>query len=130
MSLQRTRMSADRTLMSVMRTSLSLISFGFTIFQFFKQMEETKVLTSSRASARNFGLTLLTLGAGMLVFGIIYHLLFMRELRRRRNQLVADGLIHGESGFPASLSVIIAVLLLLVGLLAVVSIAFKFGPFQ
>jgi putative membrane protein len=130
MSFQRTRMSADRTLMSVMRTSLSLISFGFTIFQFFKQMEETKVLTSSRASARNFGLTLLTLGAGMLVFGIIYHLLFMRELRRRRNQLVADGLIHGESGFPASLSVIIAVLLLLVGLLAVMSIAFKFGPFQ
>jgi putative membrane protein len=130
MSFQRTRMSADRTLMSVIRTSLSLISFGFTIFQFFKHLEETKVLTSTRYSARNFGLTLLTLGAGMLAFGIIYHLLFMRELRRRRNQLVADGLIHGESGFPASLSVIIAVLLLLVGLLAVTSIAFKFGPFQ
>jgi putative membrane protein len=130
MSFQRTRMSADRTLMSVMRTSLSLISFGFTIFQFFKHLEETKVLTSARPSARNFGLTLLTLGAGMLAFGIIYHLLFMRELRRERNQLVAEGLVHGESAFPASLSVIIALLLLLVGLLAVTSIAFKFGPFQ
>lgn len=130
MSFQRTRMSADRTLMSVMRTSLSLISFGFTIFQFFKQLEETKLLTSTRPSARNFGLTLLTLGAGMLAFGIIYHLLFMRELRRQRNQLTAEGLIHGESGFPASLSVIVAVLLLFVGLLAAASIAFKFGPFQ
>ena len=29
-------MSADRTLMSIIRTSLSLISFGFTIFQFFR----------------------------------------------------------------------------------------------
>lgn len=130
MSFQRTRMSADRTLMSVMRTSLSLISFGFTIFQFFKHLEEAKVLTSARPSARNFGLTLLTLGAGMLAFGIIYHLSFMRELRRERNQLVAEGLVHGDSGFPASLSVIIAVLLLLVGLLAVTSIAFRFGPFQ
>ena len=123
-------MSADRTLMSVMRTSLSLISFGFTIFQFFKQLEETKVLTGTRSSARNFGLTLLTLGAGMLAFGIIYHLLFMRELRRERSQLMADGLVHGESAFPASLSVIVAVLLLVVGLLAVASIAFNFGPFR
>jgi putative membrane protein len=130
MSFQRTRMSADRTLMSVMRTSLSLISFGFTIFQFFKHMEEAEQITSVHHSARNFGLTLLTLGAGMLAFGIIYHLLFMRELRRERNQLVAEGLVHGDSGFPASLSVIIAVLLLLVGVFAVTSIAFKFGPFQ
>ena len=43
---------------------------------------------------------------------------------------MAEGLVHGESGFPASLSVIVAVLLLLVGLLAVTSIAFNFGPFQ
>lgn len=130
MSFQRTRMSADRTLMSIMRTSLSLISFGFTIFQFFKHLEETKLLTSTRPSARNFGLTLLVLGAGMLTFGIIYHLFFMRELRRERDQLAAEGLVHADSGFPASLSVIIAVLLLLVGVLAVTSIAFKFGPFQ
>src|SRR6187431_799441 len=81
MSFQRTRMSADRTLMSVMRTSLSLISFGFTIFQFFKHMEETKLLTSARYSARNFGLALLVLGAAILALGIVYHLAFMRQLR-------------------------------------------------
>ena len=52
------------------------------------------------------------------------------QLRSRLNRLVADGLVHGDSGFPASLSVIIAVLLLLVGVLAVTSIAFKLGPFQ
>ena len=130
MSFQRTRLSADRTLMSVMRTSLSLISFGFTIFQFFKHLEEAEQLTSVHHAARNFGLALLVLGAGMLAVGIVYHLVFMRQLRRQRNELMAEGLVHGESGFPASLSVIVAVLLLLVGLLAVTSIAFKFGPFQ
>ena len=130
MSFQRTRMSADRTLMSVMRTSLSLISFGFTIFQFFKHLEDAKLLTSTRPAARNFGLALLVLGAGILAVGIVYHLVFMRQLRRERNELMAEGLVHGDSGFPASLSVIVAVLLLLVGLLAVTSIAFNFGPFQ
>jgi putative membrane protein len=130
MSFQRTRMSADRTLMAVIRTSLSLISFGFTIVQLFKQMEEAKLLTSAHPSARNFGLTLLTLGAGMLAIGIIYHLLFMRELRHERAVLMAEGLVHGDSEFPASLSVIIAVLLLLLGLGAVASIALKAGPFQ
>ena len=130
MSFQRTRMSADRTLMSVMRTSLSLISFGFTIFQFFKHMEETKLLSSGGSAPRNFGLALLVLGAAILALGIVYHLAFMRQLRQLRKQLVAEGLVHGDSAFPASLSVIIAVLLLLVGLLAVTSIAFKFGPFQ
>src|SRR5438874_3880461 len=79
MSFQRTRLSADRTLMSVIRTSLSLISFGFTIFQFFKHLDEAKVISSARPAARNFGLALLVLGAGMLVLGIVYHLLFMRE---------------------------------------------------
>src|SRR4051812_48161145 len=80
LSFQRTRMSADRTLMSVIRTALSLISFGFTIFQFFKHLEQAKVLESTAPAARNFGGTLVLLGVGMLAVGILYHLLFMRGL--------------------------------------------------
>lgn len=129
MSFQRTRMSADRTLMAVIRTSLSLISFGFTIFQFFKHLEDASLLRGGQYGARNFGFALLVLGAGMLCFGIVYHLAFMRELRRQRIALKSDGLIHGESQFPASLTLIVAVLLLVVGVLAVASIAFKVGPF-
>jgi len=130
MSFQRTRMSADRTLMSVIRTSLSLISFGFTIFQFFKHLEDTKLLSSAERAPRNFGLALLVLGAGMLAVGIVYHLLFMRELRSQRTELMTEGLVHGESTFPVSLTLIVAVLLLLVGVLEVAAIVFRFGPFQ
>ena len=40
-----------------------------------------------------------------------------------------DGLIHGETVFPVSLTLITAFLLLLVGIAAIVSMAFQVGPF-
>ena len=128
MSFQRTRMSADRTLMSVIRTSLSLLGFGFTIYQVFQKAHEAQILKSSTAP-RHFGETLVFLGIGMLLLGIGYHLAFMRELRREREQLKLDGLIHAESRFPTSLTLIVAVLLLIVGLLAIASMVYDVGPF-
>ena len=130
MSFQRTRMSADRTLMSVMRTALSLIGFGFTVYQFFEKLQKAGTLASSGSHApRNFGVTLVWLGIGMLTLGIVYHVQFMRGLRHERRTMRAEGLIHGESGFPISLTLVTAVLLLALGLAVVFSIAFRVGPF-
>ena len=128
MSFQRTRLSADRTLMSVMRTSLSLISFGFTINQVFQKLHESQVVKSA-AAARNFGLALVLIGTLMLLLGIVYHLQFMTGLRHERAQMKADGLIHGESAFPVSLTLIVAVALLAIGLFAIASMVFNIGPF-
>jgi inner membrane protein YidH len=128
MSFQRTRMSADRTLMSVMRTSLSLIGFGFTIFQFFQKLKESDVLKSAHA-ARNFGTALVWLGIAMLVLGIAYHVSFMLGLRKTRDEMIRDGLIHGQSHFPVSLTLIVAMLLLLIGFFAIASMVFEAGPF-
>ena len=119
MAFQRTRMSADRTLMSVMRTALSLIGFGFTIFQFFQKMRDADVLQRVNAP-RNFGMALVVIGIAMLALGILYHIQFMTSLRKTREEMRAEGLIHGESVFPASLSLITAILLLLVGIAAVI----------
>ena len=130
MSFQRTRMSADRTLMSVIRTSLALISFGFTIFQFFQHLREANAISGGGRAAHHFGLSLVLLGVVMLALGILYHLAFMVGLRRERRAMAEEGLIHAESTFPASLTLIVAVLLLLIGLLAIASIAFKLGPFS
>lgn len=130
MSFQRTRMSADRTLMSVIRTSLSLISFGFTIFQFFQKMRESNVLPTGGAhAARNFGLTLVALGIAMLVLGIVYHMQFMLELRRTRTEMAVDGLIHGQSRFPHSFTLVTALILLAVGVGTIVSMVYSIGPF-
>ena len=129
MSFQRTRMSADRTLMSVIRTSLSLISFGFTIYQFFNKLKDSGLLKGVAAS-RNFGVSLLLLGIGMLVLGIIYHVLFMLGLRRMRAVMKADALMHAESGFPVSLVLIVAVILLLIGIAGAFSMIGHVGPFE
>ena len=128
MSFQRTRMAADRTLMAVIRTSLSLIGFGFTIFQVFQKLYDAQILKRAQAP-RNFGQALVLLGIMALVFGIVYHVRFMLELRRERARMKADGLVHGESRFPVSQTLIIAVLLLMLGLFAMVSMVFNIGPF-
>jgi putative membrane protein len=128
MSFQRTRMSADRTLMSVIRTSLSLIGFGFTIFQVFQKAHDAGMLKSSNA-AHNFGIALVLLGVAVLVVGIGYHVAFMYGLRKEREQLKADGLVHAESHFPLSLTLMTALLLLLIGFLAIASMVFDVGPF-
>jgi len=127
MSFQRTRMSADRTLMSVIRTSLSLIGFGFTIFQVFQRLRDTGVLKGSR-SPRSFGESLVFLGIGMLVVGIAYHISFMVGLRKERAMMKRTGLIHAESQYPPSLTLIIAVLLLVVGIAAIVAMITGEGP--
>lgn len=128
MSFQRTRMSADRTLMSVIRTSLSLIGFGFTIFQFFEKLKEAGTLAHAGAP-RNFGIALVALGIVMLVGGIIYHVQFMLHLRHQREAMIAEGLVHGESKFPVSLTLLTAVILLLIGVTAITSMLFNVGPF-
>jgi putative membrane protein len=128
MSFQRTRMSADRTLMSIIRTALSLISFGFTIYQVFNKLREAGTLTGA-AAARNFGVALVLLGIGMLGLGIIYHVAFMLGLRAERAELVSEGLVHGKSKFPTSLTLITALVLLLIGCIAIAGILWHVGPF-
>ena len=129
MAFQRTRMAADRTLMAVIRTSLSLISFGFTIYQFFDKLKDSGVLKGV-APARNFGSSLVLVGIGMLVLGIIYHVRFMLGLRRQRDALKSEALVHAESGFPASLVLIVAVILLLIGVAAALSMIGHVGPYE
>jgi putative membrane protein len=129
MSFQRTRMSADRTLMSVIRTSLSLIGFGFTLYQVFEKLVQARIVHSAQAP-RTFGQALVLLGLVMLALGIAYHLQFMVHLREQRAQMRADGLVHGESSFPVSMTLLVAVLLFGIGLCAVASVVFGVGPFS
>lgn len=71
----------------------------------------------------------MVLGMAMLVIGIVYHLRFMYGLRQTRRAMTQQGLIHGESQFPPSLTFIIALLMLLIGFGAIISMTFHIGPF-
>jgi uncharacterized membrane protein YidH (DUF202 family) len=123
MSIQRTRMSADRTLMSVIRTALSLIGFGFTMHEVFRKAAEAGTI-SPAVAARNFGLSLLLLGVLLLIGGIVRHVQFARELRKRRSRMIGGHLLHGESAYPLSMTLVTAVLLLALGLVAAASVIF------
>jgi putative membrane protein len=114
--------------MSVIRTSLSLISFGFTIFQVFEKLRDAGTIVHA-AAPRNFGVTLVLLGIVMLVIGIIYHIQFMLGLRHERDAMHEDGLIYAQSKFPPSMTLITAVILLAIGLIAIFSMLFGSGPF-
>ena len=121
-------MSADGPLVSVIRTSLSLIGSGFTVYPIFQKTHDAQILNSS-AAPRTFGEALVVMGIGMLVVGIGYHIAFMVGLRKERERLKADGLIHAESQFPVSLTLMVAILLLAIGVLAMVSMVYDVGPF-
>jgi putative membrane protein len=127
MSFQRTRLSADRTLMAAIRTSLSLIGFGFTIFKFFEGLRDAGTLQHS-AAPEHFGVILVLIGICLLLVAIVYQVRFMYGLRTLREQMTAEGLIHGQSGFPASYTMVVAVLLLLLGGVAVLSMTLGVGP--
>ena len=130
MSFQRTRMSADRTLMSVMRTAISLIGFGFTIFQVFGRLRDLNILAKTSHAPRNFAIALVAIGIVMLGLGIVYHIQYMVALRNQRREMVQQKLIHGESPYPVSLTLLVATMVLMLGLLAIASMVFNVGPFD
>jgi uncharacterized membrane protein YidH (DUF202 family) len=129
MSFQRTRLSAERTLMSVIRTALSLIGFGFTIYQVFGKLLQTPGVRLGSEAPRNFGIALVALGIAMLVVGMAYHINYMKELRAERNAMMGEGLIHGQSRYPVSFTLLVAAALLMLGLLAISSMVFGTAPF-
>jgi inner membrane protein YidH len=128
LAFQRTRMSADRTLMAIVRTALSLISFGFTIYHFFGFLRQSAGMARVEA-ARNLSVALVSVGILMLVLGIVGHVSFMLELRADHGQLVQARLIPHDR-FPYSVTLAVALLLLLIGLLAVISMVVRTGPFR
>ena len=123
LAFQRTRIATDRTLMAVIRTSLSLISFGFTIFNFFKALYQSgNVNQSAFHAARNFGTGLLITGIVLLILGLIFHVRFMKALRKERNELIADNMLFGQLPYPVSLTAIIGIALLVIGFISLISI--------
>jgi hypothetical protein len=68
---------------------------------------------------RNLGMALVILGTTVLIAATIQYWLMLRHVRRS----------SGEK-FPLSLSVITAAALSVVGLVAVLNVVFRFGPFR
>jgi putative membrane protein len=122
MSWLRTRMSTERTMMAWNRTSLSLISFGFTIYQFFDKLQAATVGAAAvRPEApRNLGLAL-------MIAGTLGTLVALWQYYRMGKYLTGDLFkpIAATEGLPHwSLPFVITALLALIGIVATSWVAF------
>jgi putative membrane protein len=119
MALRRTLIAADRTLMAWIRTALSMIGFGFSIYKFFQYMPEEIASGKIRRpdAPRNFGLSLIALGTVALAIAAWQHLRLVNEIGgdQRRN--------------PWSLSLVVAVLVILIGCITFYGVLLRQGPF-
>jgi putative membrane protein len=117
LATERTRMAADRTLMAWVRTALSLISFGFTIFKFLETMirQGNEPLIRQRGP-QEAGLSLIGIGLFALIVACIQHWHFLKKLR------------PSKPVKPWDLTLVVAFLIGLLGLIMFVSIIFRVGP--
>ena len=105
LSFERTALSYERTLMSWIRTATSLISFGFTIYKFFEEFQKKNPRTSQLLTPRTIGMIMIGFGVIGLLFAQIQHGIAYRKLKQEYPQV------------QRSLSSILSILLLAVGLL-------------
>ena len=119
LALQRTIIASDRTLMAWIRTALSMIGFGFTIYKFFQYLpEEIASGNIKRPQApRNFGLSLIALGTLALIGAALQH----------RNLLKRIGASRSQQAF--SVSLVVAVAVILIGIAAFYGVLLRHGPF-
>jgi uncharacterized membrane protein YidH (DUF202 family) len=118
LALQRTVMAGERTLMAWIRTSISMIGFGFGIFKFFQyQADEIAAGNIRRPQApRNLGLTLVTLGTLALLAAAWQHWNFLKSIGASQTRHL-------------SLSLVIAIAVVLIGCITFYGILLRHGPF-
>lgn len=111
LALERTRLALERTTMAWIRTSTSLIAFGFTIFKFFeyRQEEHKPTITSPLV----VGMVMIVVGMLALVLATIQHFQQSKAMRRE------------DPDLPFSLAGIMAGLIMILGLVALVAVAWQ-----
>lgn len=96
-----------------------MISFGFTIFKFFMYLRQSDILSGQLPlqGPRNLGLGLVGLGTFLLGMAIVEYLLYQRWLCKEMKQK-----------FPLSTALLAAIILSIIGVLALFNLLFNVGP--
>lgn len=112
LAYQRTALSYENTLMSWIRTAISLISFGFTIYKVFEEVQQRdprpRILTP-----RIVGLVMIAFGFLCLLFAQIQHYTANKKLKAQCPQV------------QFSISTVLSTLILVFGLLLFLAALFR-----
>ncbi len=108
LAFERTFLAYERTRIAWVRTALALISFGFVIAKFFQYLREKQGQTATMFSPRAIGLIMITIGLVGLILASWQQHLALKALRERCPEL------------PRSVSGVMAILIMLVGVLALI----------
>jgi putative membrane protein len=113
LAFERTRVAYERTMMAWIRTATSLITFGFTIYKFFQLEGPGRSQQSRLIGPRAFAFL-------MVSFGLISLLLATIEHRQNIRALGAQ-----YAGKQRSLTVLLAALISILGILALIAMIFR-----
>jgi putative membrane protein len=108
LAFERTFLAYERTRIAWVRTALALISFGFAIAKFFQYLREKRGETATMLSPRGVGLVMITIGLVGLILAHLQERRALKSLRERCPEL------------PVPISGVMAVLIALLGVLALV----------
>ena len=112
LALDRTRLSHERTMLSWVRTATSLITFGFSIQQFFRITRAGVAQSNRLIGPHEFGLAMIVIGLLALLLATLEHRSAAQELK------VQYPVEAGFSDAPPSPARMLAALIALLGLLA------------
>ncbi len=113
LAFERTRNSFENTMMSWIRTSTSLITFGFSIYKFFQIEAPSEKQQNYLIGPREFALALVGIG--------LFSLLFATNENRQNIRSLGAQL----AGKRRSLSVLVAGLISILGVIALLSMIFR-----
>jgi putative membrane protein len=113
LAFERTILAHERTLMAWVRTATSMVSFGFTIYKFFQEVQHNAPNTKTFLSPRIFGIIMIGFGILSLLLAQIQHYKAMKKLKE---------------AYPASqrsISSVLSILILVFGLFLFLSAVFR-----
>ena len=113
LAFERTRNSYENTMMSWIRTATSLITFGFSIYKFFQIEASGERQPNYLIGPREFALALVSIGLFSLLLATL-------ENRQNIRTLGAQ-----YAGKQRSLSVLVAALISILGVLALLAMIFR-----
>jgi len=115
LAYDRTRLAYERTLMAWVRTGVSLISFGFTIYKFFEEFHKAEPVPvrAGLIGAREFGFIMISIGLVAVLLATIQHRLTLKKLRTL------------DPDVPYSLAAVVALLVSVLGILALVAVIYR-----